>query len=66
MHISGIVKCQNCQSRGTNLLTNWFWYAVTAVNTHSGNMNVLNSSCSKSVMGALIAPSRRNTRCMRG
>ena len=49
--LPSITLCIMCiQGIIYQLLTNWFWYAVTAINTVSGKINVLNSSASKLVM----------------
>lgn len=51
----------------TSGLTNWFWYAVTAVKMASGKINVLCSSFCRSVMCKLLSSvCRQRTKCILG
>lgn len=50
-----------------NLVINWFWYAVTAVNTVSGNTNVLwSNSCNSFGVVGIFRPGYNRTKCIRG
>lgn len=50
-----------------SLVINWFWYAVTAVNTVSGKTNVLwSNSCSSFGVVGIFRPGYKRTKCIRG
>lgn len=50
-----------------SLVINWFWYAVTAVNTVSGKTKVLwSNSCKSFGVVGIFRPGYNRTKCIRG